>query len=134
MENTEQHIDRLTKKMMESLPLESPGSEYTSKIMDRISGLKPITTIHQPLISRRAWGFIAIIVLSFIFYIIFGNVESLGWFEGIEFGQFSDNRISEFLSGTAISKTVFYATIMFGLFLFIQITVLKNYFDRRFQL
>lgn len=132
-ENTEQHLDKLTRKMMGSLPLESPDPDFTSKLMDRIDGLDSHALVHQPLISKRAWGIVILIISSFIGFIIFGNVGSLGWLDSLDYSLLQDNKISESLSGIASSKTLMYAIIMFGLFLLVQITVLKNYFDKRLQ-
>ncbi|NND50907.1 MAG: hypothetical protein HKN54_00790 [Flavobacteriaceae bacterium] len=132
-ENTEQHLDKLTKKIIGSMPLETPSSNFTSSVMTQIEGLDAKSIVHQPLISRRAWFIVALIGIAFIAFNIFGNVESLGWFESVDFGVLTDNKISESLSGITISKTLLYSAVMFGVFMLIQITVLKNYFDKRLQ-
>jgi len=139
-ENSEQRLDKLTNKIIKSTKLESPSANFTSAVMAQIEGLETIKLVHQPLISKRAWLVVAIILAGIMSYVFFGNGESLGWFEGIDFSflgidftAFENNKISETLSGITISKTLMYTVILFGIIVLVQVSMFKTYFDKRFQ-
>lgn len=133
-ENTEQHLDELTKKMMNSTELESPSSNFTENIMAHIETVEIAPIPSKPLISKGVWILIGLVVTGLILYSFFGGLESTGWFDQINYeGVIENNRLSEAFSGIKISNTVLYSAILFGVFMMIQISILKNYFSKRYQ-
>ena len=133
-ENTEQHLDELTRKMMNSTELESPSSNFTENIMAHIETIEIAPTPSKPLISKGVWIVIGIIVTALILFSFFGNVESMGWFDEIGYNNiFENNLLSEAFSGITISNTVLYSAVLFGVFILIQVSMLKNYFNKRYQ-
>jgi len=139
-ENSEQRLDKLTNKIIKATKLESPSANFTSTVMAQIEGLETIKIADQPLISKRGWIVVAIILAGILSYAFFGNGESLGWFEGIDFSfmgidfkGFENNKISETLSGITISKTLMYSVILFGIIVLVQVSMFKTYFHKRFQ-
>lgn len=133
-ENTEQHLDELTKKMMNSTELESPSSNFTENIMAHIETVEIAPIPSKPLISKGVWILIGLVVTGLILYSFFGGLESTGWFDQINYeGVIENNRLSEAFSGIKISNTVLYSAILFGVFMMIQVSILKNYFNKRYQ-
>ncbi|MBT8266745.1 MAG: hypothetical protein KJO41_01310 [Bacteroidia bacterium] len=131
-EHSEQHYNALAKKMMKATKLDSPGPDFTANIMQQLKVSQESTIAYKPPISKRAWFFIfAIVVLGLVSYVLYGNESSLGWFDNISWRYAEESKLEQLLSGMVISKTILYTTIIFGILMFIQVTTLKNYFDKR---
>ncbi len=135
-DHTEQHFDKLAKKVMKMSLLESPSLEFTANVMAGVKAA-PVNdiTVYKPLISKRMWLTISILILGSLSYVIFGNgIEDLGWFDNVDLSIISNNKVTDALSGMTISKTLAYAIGIFGLVFFIQIPMMKHYFDKRMSL
>ena len=89
-------------------------------------------TVYKPLISKSIWILIALGFITLIGYLIFGTTsqESEALFT-INFDVLFNNRFTETLSAMKFSDTLMYAVVSLGIMLFIQIPLLKNYFDNR---
>ncbi|RLD30026.1 MAG: hypothetical protein DRI75_01345 [Bacteroidetes bacterium] len=134
-DHTEQHLDKLVKKVMKSSLLESPSLDFTANIMEKVeaSAISHIT-VYKPLISKRAWLLISILVIGSLSYGIFGSgLEGLGWFDTIDFSIITNNKVTEAISGITFSKTLMYAVGLCGLLFFVQIPMMKHYFDKRLE-
>ncbi|MCH7525660.1 MAG: hypothetical protein IIC74_11880 [Bacteroidetes bacterium] len=134
-EHTEQHLDKLAKKVIQLSSLESPSLDFTAKIMDKIEvSTASSITVYKPLISKRMWLLISILVIASLSYGIFSSgLENLGWFDKVDFSIISNNKVTEAISGITFSKTLIYAIVSFGLMMCVQIPYLKNYFDKRLE-
>jgi len=135
-DHTEQQLDKLAKKVMKSSLLENPSLDFTANIMAKVDAFaKSKTIVYQPLISKTAWIIIIILVVGILSLGFFENgFESLGWFDTIYHSIITDNKISKTISSIAISKTMMYAIVFFGVVFFIQIPILKNRFEKRLAL
>ena len=134
-EHTEQHLDKLAKKAMQSSLLESPSLDFTANIMAKVeaSAISHLT-VYKPLISKRSWLLISILVIGGLSYGIFGSgLESLGWFDNIDYSMISNNKVTQAISGITFSKTLIYAVGFCGLLFFIQIPMMKHFFDKRLE-
>ena len=134
-EHTEQHLDKLAKKVIGSSSLEKPSLDFTTNIMAKVEDLsKSHITVYKPLISKRSWLLISILVIGSLSYGIFGSgLEGLGWFDTIDFSIISNNKVTEAISGITFSKTLMYAVGLCGLLFFVQIPMMKHYFDKRLE-
>lgn len=134
-EHTEQHLDKLAKKVMQSSSLESPSLDFTANIMAKVeTSAINHTTVYTPLISKRAWLVISILVIGSLSYALFGNdLERLGWFSTIDFSIISKNKITEAISRITFSKTLMYAVVFFGIVFFIQIPMMKYYVEKHLK-
>jgi len=135
-ENTEQQLDKLAKKVMQSSSLESPSIDFTANIMAKVEASATSNiTVYKPLISKRSWIIISILLIGSLFYSVLGNnFESSGWFNNVDFSIISNNKITEAISGITFSKTLMYAVGLCGLMFFIQIPMMKHYLDKRFTI
>ena len=134
-EHTEQHLDKLAKKVMQSSSIESPSLDFTANIMAKVevSAINNIT-VYEPLISKRVWLLILILVIGGMSYGFFGNgLEGLGWFDNVDLSIISNNKVTDAISGIAFSKTLMYAVGLCGLLFFIQIPMMKYYVEKRFE-
>ena len=111
--------------------LETPSFDFTSKIMAQVlvaekAKIKP----YKPLISISTWIFIGAALALLIAY----NVFFAGTQNNLEIGKSYTDKISEIVSGIHISKTLLYAILIVSFMILIQVGVLKNYFDKKYQL
>lgn len=134
-DNTEQHLDKLAKKVMTTSSLEKPSLDFTTNLMSKIEDIGVSNTVvYKPLISKRVGTIIFVLVIAGLAFAIFGNnIQSSGWFDTIDLSVLSDNKVTETLSSFSfsVSNILMYAIVFFGLAFFIQITVLKNYHQKR---
>ena len=131
--NIDKHLEKLTNKIMEETSLESPSFDFTDNIMSQVQIIKTSdVTVYKPLISKSIWILIALGFITLIGYLIFGTTsqESEALFT-INFDVLFNNRFTETLSAMKFSDTLMYAIVSLGIMLFIQIPLLKNYFDNR---
>ncbi|WP_337968024.1 hypothetical protein [uncultured Flavobacterium sp.] len=131
MKENDKEIENLIEKMMSENTLESPSFDFTSKIMSQVliaeqSKIKA----YKPLISKATWIFIGMSLIALTFYSIYSN-NGISNF-GID-KTYSD-KASALLSGIHFSKNILYALLIVPFMVLIQIGVLKNYFDKKYQL
>ncbi len=132
-ENIDKHIEQLVDKSMKKTSLESPSFDFTDTVMAQINALEQSTvTAYKPLISKPMWFAIFAIGLSIVLYIILGTpITETGLLNFIDLSVLTNNKFSFTLPEFAISKTVMYGVVLFGIMLFIQVPILKHYFDKR---
>lgn len=132
-EQANTQVEKLVDKMLKSSTLESPSVDFTSQILSKIETLQQSkSTVYQPLISKRVWGIIAGVCAIFVVYFFnTTSTESSSWFSTIDFSKFTNNRLSEGISDYTFSKTMMYSIVFLSVMVFIQIPLLKNYFEKR---
>ncbi|TDP04060.1 hypothetical protein [Flavobacterium sp. 245] len=131
MKEEDKNLENLIEKMMAENTLQSPSADFTSNLMSHIlvsekAKIKP----YKPLISISTWIFIGIALVLLISY----NVFFAGTQNNLEIGKSYTDKISAILSGIHISKTLLYALLVVPFMILVQIGVLKNYFDKKYQL
>jgi len=136
-EQENKSIDVLVDKMMKEVDLKSPSLDFTAHIMSQVEELSSLKTIsHKPLISKWMWAIIALIIILLISLSLNVNIidnGTMSWYNTIDFSMLYNNSISQFFNGVTISKTLLYSVILFGGMLFIQIPLLKYYFNKRLE-
>ena len=131
--NIDTHLDRLTKKVMKETSLESPSFTFTDSIMSQVETLASRdVTVYKPLISKSVGTLITIGIIALISYLFFMNssIQTEALFT-LNFEVLFNNRFTTVLSNIKLSETLMYVVISLGIMLFIQIPLLKNYFDKR---
>lgn len=129
-------MDDLSKKVIQKATLESPSFDFTAQIMAQLSELKQSeTTIYKPLISKTAWfvifgGFAALV--SYTFFATQMRMESS--FSAFDFSILTNNKVSGLFSRITFSKTLLYALAFLSVMVLVQVSFLKAYFDKRFEL
>jgi hypothetical protein len=131
MNENDKNIENLIDKMMAKTHLESPSIDFTSKIMTQVLvAEKSKIKAYKPLISKQIWmllgaGFIAII----IYVSLFSGTEYK-----LEINDVYADKVDNFFSGIHFSKNILYAFLIVPIMILVQIGVLKNYFDKKYQL
>lgn len=131
MKESDKNIENLIDKIMAEDTLETPSFDFTSKIMAQVLvAEKSKVKSYQPLISKTTWIIIGFGLLGLAVY------ASL--FSGTEYNLGIDKsyteKFSTVFSGIHISKNILYAVLIVSFMILIQVGVLKNYFDKKYQL
>jgi hypothetical protein len=110
--------------------LESPSFDFTAKVLSHITApSRSSITVYKPLIPKTAWGILVVLTAGMIGFSIYNqDSTSLGWLNQLDF-----SRVSNLFSSFKISQTAMYSLLMFGVMLFIQVPLLKHYFNKRFE-
>ena len=134
MKESDKNIEQLIEKMMAEEKLQSPSINFTSKIMANVQVLEEKKRIaYKPLISKPVWIAIGAAVALLVLYIsLFSGSESN--IEIDEIGKLYSNKVSSAFSGIHFSKNIFYAILIVPVMILVQVGLLKNYFDKKYQL
>ncbi|MRX69616.1 hypothetical protein SAMN06265349_102166 [Flavobacterium resistens] len=131
MKEEDKNLENLIERMMAENTLQSPSADFTSNLMSQIlvaekAKIKP----YKPLISISTWIFIGIALILLVIY----NMFFAGAENNLEIGKSYTDKISAIVSGIHISKTLLYSILIVPFMVLIQVGVLKNYFDKKYQL
>lgn len=131
MKESDKNIEHLIDKMMREDKLESPSIDFTSKIMSEVLVLEDKKLkAYKPLISKPVWFFIGAASVALVFYVfLFSGTET-----NLEAGKLYTDKVADVFSGIHFSKNIMYALLIVPFMILIQIGVLKNYFDKKYQL
>ncbi|QOG03028.1 hypothetical protein [Flavobacterium sp. MDT1-60] len=131
MKENDKNIENLIDKMMAEDTLETPSFDFTSKIMAQVLvAEKSKIKNYQPLISKSTWVFIGICLVAIAIYSSLFSVPE----NNLEIGKSYTDNLFAFFSGIHLSKNILYAFMVVPFMILIQIGLLKNYFDKRYQL
>ncbi|AWK03765.1 hypothetical protein HYN56_05810 [Flavobacterium crocinum] len=134
MKESDKNIEKLIEKMMADDKLQSPSIDFTSKIMAEVQVLeeKKLKT-YKPLISKTVWMLMGAAVIALIIYIsLFSSTESN--LEIDKVGKLYSDKISNTFSGIHFSKNILYAILIVPFMILVQVGILKNYFDKKYEL
>lgn len=131
MKESDKNIENLIDKMMAENTLESPSIDFTSKIMSQVLAVeKRKIKAYRPLISKPMWVFIGLNLIALTIYSIFTNNDV----SNFEIVKLYTDKASTLFSGIHFSKNILYAILVVPFMILIQIGLLKNYFDKKYQL
>ena len=128
MKEEDKNVEKFIDKIMSEASLETPSFDFTSKIMGQVLVAKEAKTIsYKPLISKSVWYFMGI---------FFGIMFGYSFFVGSTESQFDIDlsaKISSLIPNFNFSDSTTYSILIVTLMVLIQIPLLKNYFDKRFE-
>ncbi|GAB5475318.1 MAG: hypothetical protein Mars2KO_34170 [Maribacter sp.] len=128
-------LDDFIRKSVKELGFEQPPSNFTDAVLSKInaSAQQLPTTVYQPVLSKKAWAGILIMVAFVFSYLIFLDPElEVGWLSRL-------NTLTAFdwsgnLPDIRISNTFVYGTLIGAFFVVVQVFMIKHFFDRRYEL
>lgn len=130
MKENDKNIENLIEKMMADQKLQSPSIDFTSKTMFQIQAAeKSKIKAYKPLISKRTWVFVSGLLFALIIYSIMTASNN-----DLNMTKLYSQKISAIFSGIHVSKNILYAFLVVPFMVLIQIPILKNYFDRKYEL
>ena len=129
-EHTNKDLENFVDKVMKSSSVEIPSFDFTSKVMSQVTATsKSSVTAYKPLISKTTWGIILLFTVGVVVYSSFSkDTINLGWLDKLDL-----SKVPNLFSGIKISNTVMYSLLMFAVMLFIQVPLLKHYYNKRFE-
>ena len=131
MKEEDKKIESLIAKMIAEDTLQSPSIDFTSKIMSQVLvAEKSKIKAYKPLISKSVWIFIGICLLALTIYSVYSNSE----ISNFEIARLYSDKASVLFSGIHFSKNILYAILIVPFMILIQIGLLKNYFDKKYDL
>lgn len=131
MKENDKEIENLIEKMMSENTLESPSFDFTSKIMSQVLvAEKSKIKAYKPLISKTTWIFIGICLIALTAYSVLASNDM----SNFEIAKTYSDKASALFSGIHFSTNVLYGLLVIPFMVLVQIGVLKNYFDKRYEL
>ncbi len=134
MKNKEdKYIEKLVENLMDQSSPETPPMDFTTKVMSQVlSAEKSKALVYRPVISKKAWFIIfGVIVALFAFLLL--NLKTTPSAFNIDLSVFSfDKRFNPY-PGLHISPMTANILLVATLMLFVQIFLLKNYLNKRFE-
>lgn len=131
MTESDKNIENLIDKMMSENTLESPSIDFTSKIMFQVLiAEKSKIKAYKPLISKSTWIFIGICLIALTAYSVYSGSN----ISNFEITKLYTDKASALFSGIHFSKNILYAILIVPFMILVQIGLLKNYFDKKYQL
>ena len=132
-ENEDKNMEQYVQKVIKETLLESPSHDFTAKVMANVLAMdKSKATVYKPLISKTGWIIIfGGIIATMVYFIINGGAQTGGhsWsfdLSGKDFiKMFSSLHLFQF------SRVTVNVIVVSTILMFIQITLLKNYLDKR---
>ncbi|MEP7093150.1 MAG: hypothetical protein ABI793_03765, partial [Flavobacterium sp.] len=126
MKESDKNIENLIEKMMAESTLQSPSIDFTSKIMSQVLvAEKSKIKAYKPLISKQIWIFIIGALMALTVYMIMtGNDYDL------KISELYYPKFSNLFSGFHVSRNSLYAILIVPFMILIQISILKNYYNK----
>ena len=132
--NNDKQLDKFVDKLMQETSPESPSPEFTAKLMLQVQATEmEKVAVYKPLISKRAWFIIFAVIIAFTGYFIFNtDVQPGSWLASLDSNAINDD-IIRMLPAFKFSTVTLYAVVLLPVMLFVQITMLKKYFNRQYH-
>lgn len=132
-DNKNKELESLIDSIMKSDSLESPSKDFTSNVMQHIDVLEnKRALVYKPLISKKTWVLLTILLLSIIGYGFYGSDStSESWLGSINWNVLLDNSLLNQIGEFSISTTLIYAVVFLGIMLGIQIPLLNNHLNKK---
>lgn len=127
------NLETLVDKLMANDTLEKPSANFTDNILSQLEvKTQSQKFVYKPLISKHVWSVIVVVVFSAIGYVYLKEpVMNSEILDKVNLSNLFKNPFANIT--IEFSKTLIYAVIFMALMLCIQIPILKNYFNKRFQ-
>ena len=131
--NDDKDIEKLVDKMMSESVIESPSFDFTSKVMSQVLSFeKKKSLVYKPVISKKAWFVILAGVIA-LFAFLFLNIQTTNSSVNFDLSIFSFDKWFNSFADLRISSMTGNVLLLATLMLFVQIFLLKNHFNKRFE-
>ncbi|MBT8309889.1 MAG: hypothetical protein HKO72_04610, partial [Flavobacteriaceae bacterium] len=115
--------------------LESPSMDFTSQVMAKVDALaKSDVTTYRPLISKRVWTIVAIVMVASVVYLLFNGANEESLLASLDLSVLSENKLTNAFSGLNFSRTIAYAVGILALMMAVQVPLLMGYFEKKLSL
>lgn len=129
-----EELDFFAKKYINDIESETPSMDFTKNIMANIEATETSKVFKtEPLISKKVWLLLVVTLITSIFYVYKKSSTQLMNLPKIEWGLFSNIKILKAFKNIEVSNVTLYACFFFTLLIFVQISFLKNRFEKRLK-
>jgi hypothetical protein len=130
-----EELDAFAKKYVKEIKREKPSFGFTEALMHAIVLEEKQKSVFKTtvLISKKVWLFLACIFAAFIFIPFSDSDKRLVEIPEIDFSFFDKIQIPTIFSTISISNITFFAILLFGFMLMVQVIFLRNHFNKRFE-
>lgn len=121
------------KRLVKEAENESPSMDFLQNVMQEVKTIpvhEPLA--YQPLISKKAWMCIGIVVSSILAILLYFS-EGNSLFDNVNGSLISFPKIENPFSGFKFHTTTMYGIIFLAILLAIQITVIKRRMDKSYS-
>ena len=134
MKNKEdKNIENLVENLMAETSVENPSIEFTAKVMSGIFAVeKNKVFMYKPVISKRIWFIILGTIVALFAFIIFNTSMTFAG-SNLDLAFLTFDRFLKSLPIFQISSMTANVILVATIMVFIQIFLLKNYLNKRFQ-
>lgn len=128
MKESDKEVEKFIEKIMKETSLETPSFDFTSKIMAQVAVLEQSKIKeYKPLISKWGWLTIFGILVTMMGFATFGTTEKTPF--DFDFSA----KMASLIPSIHFSDATTYSVLIVAMMILIQIPLLKNYFDKRFE-
>ena len=129
----DKNLESLVERLMAESDLESPSVDFTGKVMSEVFSFETNKNpVYKPLISKRAWLIIFAGIIA-LFAFLFLNIKPSASSKYFNFSFFDFTQFFQPFSHFQISSMTTNVLLAAALMLFIQLFLLKNYLNKRFE-
>ncbi len=129
-----EELDFFAKKYINDIESEIPSMDFTKNIMATIEATETSKVFKtEPLISKKVWLLLLVTLIASIFYVYKKSTTQLMNLPKVEWDIFSKIKIFDAFKNIEVSNVTLYACFFFTLLIFVQISFLKNRFEKRLK-
>ena len=121
------------KKLIQEQGWHTPRAGFTDAVMGALNSEAAAAPVsYKPLISRTAWGFLALAIGSVCLFMLLGNWEQEAGFLSDRWAEkLTSLMMYGYLDEMTVSNSLVYAFLGLSVFVYIQIFLLKRKMDRQ---
>tara|TARA_R110001606_G_scaffold399142_1_gene581070 strand:- start:2429 stop:2842 length:414 start_codon:yes stop_codon:yes gene_type:complete len=126
-------IDAFAKKYVKEIPTETPSIDFTENLMKSIRQIEFVKSniVYKPLISTKGWFVVGLAIVVVLFIPFYSSKEEVFAMPKLDFSFLSKLDFSDSIESLNVSNTTFTITVIFGIFMAIQLIYLKGYFEKK---
>lgn len=132
MKESDKYYENLVDKVMVEGTMQKPSADFTSRVMLQVLALeKTKSIVYKPLISKLVWAVIFGSLVVFIGYVVFATNKAVG--SDLSISTLYYSKIDNLIPVFQFSKNTSYAVLIVILMVLVQISLLKNYYDKKYR-
>lgn len=132
----DKNLDNFIRKSVKDIGLEKPTEGFTELILSKIQPSTQVSPafVYEPLLSKKAWFLMLLIVAAIFVYVIYGQFEQeTTWLWMAKLNDLASFNLFGKIPNIPISNTFVYGMLAVTFFVCIQILILKNRVDKAYN-
>ena len=126
-------MDKFTEYVMHEAGLEKPSKNFVSNIMAKVHEQPKFVAKPAELISATMWWIIGVVFTALCMYLVLNRQEQLLSKYSYVFNDYliSMDAVYNGFQGIHFSNTFVWSFLLFGVLLFVQAGIIKNYSNKK---